>query len=141
MKIPYPLIIGASCGVILALVLVSLCLVRYYRYQKRLHGQRVLKGMPAKVPSPKPENYELKVQSKANTVSYEELGIWKDSSHYEKLHFSKGGALNQEVGIVNKASDYQEIGKPNDYGHYQEIEKAGGPEQYQEIGNFKRAGK
>lgn len=98
--------------------------------------------MPAEVPFPKPEKYELKkAQSKENTVSHEELGIWKDSSNYEKLHFSKGGALNQEVGIVNTASDYQEIGKLNDHGHYQEIEMAGGPERYQEIGIFKRAGK
>lgn len=142
MKIPYPLIIGASCGVIFALALVSLCLVRHYRRQKRLHCQRVLNGMPAEVPFPKPEKYELKkAQSKENTVSHEELGIWKDSSNFEKLHFSKGGALNQEVGIVNTASDYQEIGKLNDHGHYQEIEMAGGPERYQEIGIFKRAGK
>lgn len=76
MKIPYPLTIGASCVVIFALVLVSICIVRHFQRQKRLHGQHFSNGMPADVPFLNPEIYELnEAQSKENNVTYGELGI------------------------------------------------------------------
>ena len=133
-KLPYPLIIGASCG--------GICLVRHYHRQGRLDNRRVSNGMPPGVLQPSPHNYELKeVRSKEDIVSYEELGVWKDTGMYEKLHFSNGETRYQELGIHNTAADYQEIGKPNDSGHYQEIGMAYEPERYQEIGTFKIIGK
>ena len=141
-ELPYPLIIGASCGGIFVIVLASICLVRHCHRQERIENRRVSNGMPPEVPHPSPHNYELKeTRSKEDIVNYEELGVWKDTGMYEKLHFSNGETRYQELGIHNMAADYQEIGKPNDSGHYQEIGKAYEPERYQEIGTFKIIGK
>ena len=128
-KLPYPLIIGASCGGIFVIVLVSICLVRHCHRQGRLDNRRISNGMPPEVPQLSPHSYELKeVRSKEDIVSYEELGVWKDTGMYEKLHFSNGGTRYQELSTHDMAADYQEIGKPND------------SERYQEIGTFKIIG-
>ena len=141
-KLPYPLIIGASCGGIFVIVLASICLVRHCHRQERIENRCVSNGMPPEVPHPSPHNYKLKeTRSKEDIVNYEELGVWKDTGMYEKLHFSNGETRYQELGIHNTAADYQEIGKPNDSGHYQEIGMAYEPERYQEIGTFKIIGK
>ncbi|XP_022787244.1 protein eyes shut-like [Stylophora pistillata] len=128
-KLHYPIIIGASCGGIFVIALVSICLVRHCQRQKRLQRRRVSSGMPSEVPFPNQEKYELKeTRSKEDIVSFEELGLWKATGNNEK---SKGGARYQEVGIANMASDNydQEIGTTSD------------PERYQEIGIVKKAGK
>lgn len=128
-KLPYPLIIGASCGGIFVIVLVSICLVRHCHRQGRLDNRRISNGMPPEVPQLSPHSYELKeVRSKEDIVSYEELGVWKDTGMYEKLHFSNGETRYQELSTHDMAADYQEIGKPND------------SERYQEIGTFKIIG-
>ena len=140
-KVPYPLIIGVSCGGIFVLTLLSICLVRYCQRQKRFNRRQGSTLMPSEVSFPKPEKYELKeAQSKEDIVSYEEIGIWKDTVHYEKLHFSNENTRHQEVGIPNDAADYQEIGFLNDPGYYQEIGVASDAERYQEIGTFAKAG-
>ena len=141
-KLPYPLIIGASCGGIFVIVLASICLVRHCHRQERIENRRVSNGMPPEVPHPSPHNYELKeTRSKEGIVNDEGFGVWKDTGMYEKLHFSNGETRYQELGIHNVAADYQEIGKPNDSGHYQEIGMAYEPKRYQEIGTFKIIGK
>ncbi|PFX12900.1 von Willebrand factor D and EGF domain-containing protein [Stylophora pistillata] len=139
-KLPYPLIIGTSCGVIFAIAVVSICLIRHCQRQKRLDRRFLSNGMPAEVSFPDPEKYELQeAQSKENNVTYEELSTWKDCGYYERLHFSNGGGRCQEIGIANMASDSKEISTRNinDCGHYQEIGKARDPEHYQQIGIVK----
>ena len=100
-KLPYPLIIGASCGGIFVIVLASICLVRHCHRQERIENRRVSNGMPPEVPHPSPHNYELKeTRSKEDIVNYEELGVWKDTGMYEKLHFSNGETRYQELGSI-----------------------------------------
>ena len=70
-KLPYPLIIGASCGGIFVIVLASICLVRHCHRQERIENRRVSNGMPPEVPHPSPHNYELKeTRSKEDIVNY-----------------------------------------------------------------------
>ena len=97
--------------------------------------------MPSEIAFPNPEKYELKeAQCKEEIISYEEIGIWQDTVHYEKLHFSNGESRYQEVGIPNDAADYQNIDKPNDPGYYQELCVPSDAERYHEIGAFKKVG-
>ena len=138
-KLPYPIIIGASCGGIFVIVLVSICLVRHCQRQKRLHRRRFSNGMPSEVPFPNQEKYELEeTRSKEDIVSYEEQGLWKEAGDNEKFN---GGARYPEVGIANMASENRDISKANDSGYHQRIEMARDPERYQQIGIVKKAGK
>lgn len=140
-KLPYPLIIGTSCGGIFVLALVSICLVRYCYSLKKPDRRQVSNGMPSEVCRPNPDKYELKeARFKEDIVSYEELGVWKHDGMYEKLHFSNGETRYQEVGLHNMAADYQEIGKPNNAGYNQEIGSEDNPERYVQIDIFKKAG-
>ncbi|XP_078371962.1 von Willebrand factor D and EGF domain-containing protein-like isoform X7 [Oculina patagonica] len=131
-KIPYPVIIGVSCGGVFVLALISICLIRYCHQRKVVTQRRVSDGMPSEMAFPKPEKYELQeTGSKEDIVRYEEIAMWnesaryeelgilQDSARYEKLGFSN--ATYQEAGIPNAAGDYQEIGIPNAAGDYQEI--------------------
>lgn len=78
--------------------------------------------MPSDVAFPKPEKYELKeTQSKEDIVSFEAIGIWNDTFHYEKLHFSNGTTRFQEVGIPNVAAEFQESSGLGDDVRYQAI--------------------
>ncbi|PFX16669.1 Neurogenic locus notch-like protein 2 [Stylophora pistillata] len=138
-ELPYPLIIGASCGGIFVILLISICLVRHCQREKRLDRRRISDGMPSEVAFPNQEKYELKdARSKEDIVSFEELGLWKEAGDNEKFH---GGARYQEVGIANMATDDQDIGKSSDSGYHLETGMARDPARYQQIGIFKKAGK
>ena len=143
-KVPYPVIIGVSCGGIFVLALLSIFLIRYCHRRKVVSRGRVSDGMPADVAFPKPEKYELQeTESKEDIVRYEEIAMWndgvryeglgivQDAARYEKLGFSSV-ATYQEVGTPNTANDYQEIGIPNSAGDYQEIGISDGALRYQE---------
>ena len=95
-KLPYPLIIGASCAGIAVLVFISIYLVhRHQRYKER--GRKCSSSvMPSEVSFPDPEKYELK-----------------------EAHCSDEAVRYHEVGIHNMAADYQEMGNPNDVGYHQ----------------------
>ena len=56
-----------------------------------------LSTLPPEVSHPSLQKYELKeARSKEDIVSYEELGVWKDTGMYE--YFSNGETRYQEVG-------------------------------------------
>lgn len=119
-KLPYPLIIGASCAGIAVLVFISIYLVhRHQRYKER-NRKRSSSVMPSDVSFPDREKYELKeARCKEDIISYEELGVWKNDDSNDKFHFSNGAVRYHEVGIHNMAADYQEMGNPNDVGYHQ----------------------
>lgn len=119
-KLPYPLIIGASCAGIAVLVFISIYLVhRHQRYKER-NRKCSSSVMPSEVSFPNPEKYELKeAHCKEDIISYEELGVWKNADGDDKFHFSDEAVRYHEVGIHNMAADYQEMGNPNDVGYHQ----------------------
>ena len=125
-KLPYPVIIGVSCGGIFVLAILSILLIRYCHRRKIVSNRRVSDGMPANGAFPKPEKYELKeTEAKKDVVRYEEIAMWKDpvryeelgvfrdAADYEKLDFSNGTTY-QEIGIPNVADENQEIGISKD---------------------------
>nr|XP_058945176.1 von Willebrand factor D and EGF domain-containing protein-like [Pocillopora verrucosa] len=119
-KLPYPLIIGASCAGIAVLVFISIYLVhRHQRYKERSRKWSS-SVMPSDVSFPDREKYELKeVHCKEDIISYEELGVWKNADSNDKFHFSNGAVRYHEVGSHNMAADYQEMGNPNDVSYHQ----------------------
>ena len=131
-KVPYPLIIGVSCGGIFFFTLLVIYLIRYCHRRKMVSRRRVSDVMPHEAAFPNPEKYELQeTKSKEDIVRYEEIGMWadnvyhekspisQDAAGYEKLNFSNG-AIYQEVGIPNVGCDYQEIGISTDALRYQD---------------------
>jgi len=127
-KVPYPLIIGVSCGGIFVLAVLGIYLIRYCHRSKILRRRRASGVMPAEVAFPKPEKYELQeTESKEDIVRYEETSMWKDPARYEKLAFSNGAT-------------YQEVGKPNVGGDYQEIRISYDDLRLQEMGVLKKTG-
>ena len=132
-KVPYPIIIGVSCGGIFILAAVSIYLLRICHRRKMASRGRNSCVMPTKVSVQNPEKYELQqTESKEDIVRYEEIGMWTDNvcygklpvSHdaagYEKLNFSTGAIYQEQLGIPNVGGDYQEICISNDAVRYQE---------------------
>jgi len=119
-KIPYPIIIGVSCGGIFLLAILSICLIRFCNRAKKV--RRKCSGvMPTEVPFPKPEKYELQeTESKEDVVRYEEIGLWNDTVRYEGLNILPDAVQCEKLGFTN-AAIYQEVGIPNAARDYREI--------------------
>ena len=128
-KIPYPIIIGVSCGGIFVIIVMSVSLIRFCNRAKKVR-RRYSVVMPAEVPFPNLEKYELQeTESKEDVVRYEEIGlsndtvrcegleILPDAVQYEKLRFTNA-SFYQEVGIPNATDDNQEIATSKDAGDY-----------------------
>ena len=134
-KVPYPIIIGASCGGIFVLAVLGIYIIRH-NHRRKMVSRRHNGGscvMPSEIALPNPVKYELQqTESKEEVAMYEEIGMWtknvwneelpisQDAAGYEKLGFSNG-AIYQELSIRNVGGDYQEIGISNDALRYQEL--------------------
>lgn len=139
-KVPYPLIIGVSCGGIFVFAVLSIYLIRYCHRRKIVSRRRLSGVMPADVAFPNPEKYELQeTNSQEDIVRYEEIGIWKDTVCYEELAISQDAARYEKLDFANGAT-YQELGIPNVCGDYQEIGISNEALRYQETGFLKKAG-
>lgn len=137
--LPYPLIIGVSCGGIIIFVLLGIYLVCYFKKQKRFKLGRSSKGLRSEVTLHEPETYELReARSKEDIANYEEIGIVKGTGHYEKLHFSNKGNPYQEVPADD--GDYQEIKRPDDPDYYENMNCGeGNAKCFEEIPIFKNS--
>lgn len=135
--LPYPLIIGVSCGGIVIFVLLGIYLVCFFKKQKRFKLGRTSKGLRSEVALHEQETYELReARSKEDIANYEEIGIVKGTGHYEKLHFSNKGILYQEVPADD--GDYQEIKRPDDPDNYENMNAGeGDAKYYEEISIYK----
>ena len=111
------------------IVVMSVSLIRFCNRAKKVR-RRYSVVMPAEVPFPNLEKYELQeTESKEDVVRYEEIGlsndtvrcegleILPDAVQYEKLRFTNA-SFYQEVGIPNATDDNQEIATSKDAGDY-----------------------
>ena len=144
-KIPYPIIIGVSCGGIFVISVLGVYLIRFCNQTKKVRGRRSC-VTPVQVPFPNLEKYELQeTELKEDVARYEEIGLWDDTVRYEGLEilpdavqYEKLGFTNasiyQELSIPNATGDNQEIAASKDAGDYQESDSP----LYQEIGFLKK---
>jgi len=134
-KVPYPIIIGVSCGGIFVLAILSVCLIRFCNRAKKVR-RRGSGVMPTEVPFPSPEKYELQeTESKEDVVRYEEIGLWNDTVRCEGLEILPDAVHYEKLGFTN-AAIYQELGIPNAAGDYREIAASKDAVDHQEIGNL-----
>jgi len=128
-KVPYPIIIGVSCGGIFVLAVLSIYPIRRCHRRKVASRRHNSCGLPTEVAFPNSGKYELQeTKSKEEIVRYEEIGMWKDTVCYEKLLVTQDAAEYEELDIPNVDGDYQEICISNDAERYQEtslLKKAG----------------
>lgn len=139
-KVPYLLIIGASCGGIFFLVVLVIYLIRYCHRRKIASPKRVSGVMPNECAFPNPEKYELEeTKSKEDIVRYEDIGMWKNNVSYEELQISQDAARYEKLNFSNGAI-YQELDIPTGGGDYQEIGISNDALRYEETGFSKKAG-
>lgn len=110
-KVPYPLIIGVSCGGIFVLAVLFISLIRSRHRRKILRHRRDSEVMPAEVAFPNSEKYQLQeIASKEDIVRYEETSMWKNGPPYQEVGIPNVGADNddlrlQEMGILKKSGE------------------------------------
>ena len=139
-KIPYPIIIGVSCGGIFVFAILSIYLIRQCHYRKIASRGRNSCAMHTEVAFSNPGKYELQEsQSKEDIVRYEEIGMRADNVCYEKSPVSQDTAWYENLDF-SKSAIYQELGIPNVGGDYQEICISNDTARYQESGFLKKAG-
>jgi len=92
-RIPFPLVIGFSCGGVFVLTLLAIFLVRYCQ-QRNVENRNFGDGMPAEVAFPRPDKYELQgMELKEACLLHEKSGLPGEP------------ATTQELGIQNAAAD------------------------------------
>ena len=139
-EVPYPIIIGVSCGGIFVLAILSIYLIRQCHRRKMASKRRNSCVIPTEVAFPNPGKYELQeTKSKEDIVRYEEIGMRTDNVCYEKSPISQDASWYESLDFSNSAI-YQELGIPNVGGDYQEICISKDTLRYQETGFWKKAG-
>lgn len=139
-KVPYPIIIGVSCGGIFVLAVLGIYIIRH-NHRRKMVSRRCSSGvMPSEIALPNPVKYELQqTESKEDVAMYEEIGMWTKDVWYEELPISQDAAGYEKLGFSN-AAIYQELSIRNVGGDYQEIGISNDALRYQETGFSKKAG-
>ena len=108
-KVPYPLIIGASCGGVFFLAVLVIYLIRYCHRRKMASRRRVLGVMPGERAFSESKKYELQeIKSEEDDARYEEIGMWKDNVSYKEIPISQDAARYKKLKLSNSAI-YQEL--------------------------------
>ena len=108
-KVPYPLIIGASCGGVFFLAVLVIYLIRYCHRRKMASRRRVLGVMPGERAFSESKKYELQeIKSEEDDARYEEIGMWKDNVSYKEIPIPQDAARYEKLKLSNSAI-YQEL--------------------------------
>ena len=76
-KFPFAVVIGVSCGGAFVLCLLAVFVTRHYKRRAKKNARRFSEGIPADVPFPNAERYEMKKEKGEEDIAYiEEMGIW-----------------------------------------------------------------
>lgn len=108
-NVPYPLIIGASCGGVFFLAVLIIYLIRYCHRRKMASRRLVLGVMSGERAFSESKKYELQeIKSEEDDARYEEIGMWKDNVSYKEIPISQDAARYKKLKLSNSAI-YQEL--------------------------------